>query len=184
MRVPGKSGGASTSIGFGPTVIAVVASLLLAMPVAASLAAGQRHSLTIGITQFPVDAQPEHRCDGGQELCARHGAAAVHRLRRRLEARLPALHRAAVDRERPRRAGRLPSGDLPGRQRKGVDHHLHDPARGDLGRRRAGHHRRRRCSPTRSGATGRAPSATPSSIAASPASTPRTTRPSRCMSTS
>ena len=54
----------------------------------------------------PLDAEPEHRCDGGEKLRARHDDAAVHRLRRRLEAGLPAVHDAAVDRERARRSGR------------------------------------------------------------------------------
>ena len=43
--------------------------------------ARRRHdTLTIGITQFPSTLNPEHRRDGGQELCARNGDAAVHRL--------------------------------------------------------------------------------------------------------
>ena len=61
-------------------------ALLLALPAlaAARTIADDRHH------PVPLDAQPEHRCDGGQELCARDGAAAVHGLRRRLAARLPA----------------------------------------------------------------------------------------------
>ena len=102
-----------------------------------------KDELVIGITQFPSTLQPQHRFDGGQELRARHDAAAVHRLRRRLEAGLPPVHRAAdASRTASPCASRCPKASRARRARRGRGH-LHDPARRDLGRRHAGDHRGR-----------------------------------------
>ena len=85
----------------------------------------------------PVVLPPRHRVDDGEGLRAGPGAAAVHRLRRRLEAGLHAVRRAADDRERPRPAGNHP------RRQAGYRRDLQHPAGGPLGRRHAGHHARR-----------------------------------------
>ena len=118
------------------------AAALLALAAAAALhpgaAAAQHDNLTIGITQFPSTLQPEHRCDGGEELRARDDAAAVHGLRRRLEARLPALRRACPSIEN---GGAVRS--ICRAAGKGIDLTYTIRARRQLGRRRAGDHIRR-----------------------------------------
>ena len=143
---------------------ALLLTLALGLPGSARAA---KDELVIGITQFPSTLQPQHRCDGGEELRARHDAAAVHRLRRRTGSwsacSAPSCRRiengqavAETQRRRQATASRVTYTIQPER---------------DLGRRHAGHDRRRAVHLGGRPPSRRAASATPSSTAASPRST-------------
>ncbi len=112
----------------------ILAAALLAL-LLGSGAALARDQLVIGVSQFPPTLNPVLDGDSRQGLCARHDAAAAHRLRREMAAHLHALHRAPELREWARGAGDL------ARRQGGRAAHLYAAAQGHLGRRRAGHHR-------------------------------------------